>query len=395
MPQLPPVHCEIPHDGTQWAARHMPLLASTMQTYADSFAGRRIGICLHIEPKTAVLVSYLADAGAEVILTGSPGTTQEDAADALRDFGIRVVGRRDDDLARHRRNIDEVLDTAPDLLLDNGADLIEGTIRRGGLPGLVGATEETTTGGLRIRSWDTAPRFPVIVINDSPLKLLVENQYGVGQSVVQGFMNATNLMVPGARATVVGYGPCGRGVAETLARLGARVSVADTDPYRALEAVMAGHKVGELRDLLPSAQLLFLATGYPAVVGAGELDTLRDGVIVAGVGHMPWELDHAALAERTESVRRSGPSGRERVLHRLKDGREVVILADTKMINLTAARGNPIQAMDLGLTLQARSLAAISDGAGQDRTLTAGVQPVPEAIDRRIAADLVRVLSGS
>ncbi|MFF4792913.1 adenosylhomocysteinase [Streptomyces sp. NPDC001276] len=390
MSQLSAAHAVIPHDGTRWAARHMPLLASTMQRYKEAFAGRRIGICLHIEPKTAVLVSYLAQAGADIVLTGSPGTTQEDTADALRDYGVTVVGHRSDTLDQHRRNIAQVIDAQPDLLLDNGADLIEAVLARGGLPGLVGATEETTTGGLRIRSWATPPPFPVVVINDSRLKLLVENEFGVGQSVVQGFMNATNLMLPGAHATVVGYGPCGRGVADTLARLGARVSVADTDPYRALEAVMAGHRVGDLCELLPQTQYLFLATGHARVIGAAEVGALRDGTLITGVGHMPWELDADALAEQTVSVHRSGPSGQERVVHRLRDGREIIVLADTKMINLTAAKGNPIQAMDLGLTLQARSLAAV---AGGDPSLVHGTQAVPAPIDRQVATDLVQAMT--
>lgn len=211
MPQFSPSPVAISHDDTQWAARHMPLLATTMQIHASVFTGRRIGICLHIEPKTAVLVSHLAQAGAHVTLTGSPGTTQEATAAALRDAGVHVIGHRSDSLEQHRDNIARVLDSEPDLILDNGGDLIEGVLARGGPPSLMGATEETTTGGLRIRSWDTQPDFPVVVINDSRLKLLVENEYGVGQSVVQGFMNATNLMLPGARATVVGYGPCGKG----------------------------------------------------------------------------------------------------------------------------------------------------------------------------------------
>jgi adenosylhomocysteinase len=383
--------CPIPHDGIQWAARYMPLLAATVERHASAFDGRRIGICLHIEPKTAVLVSHLAQAGAEIVLTGSPGTTQEDTAEALRDHGITVVGHRSDDLSQHHENIAQVLDAQPDLILDNGADLIEGVLARGGTPGLIGATEETTTGGLRIRSWDTQPDFPVIVINDSRLKLLVENEFGVGQSVVQGFMNVTNLMIPGAHATVVGYGPCGRGVADTLSHLGARVAVADTDPYRALEAVMAGHQVGELADLLPRTQLLFLATGHPGVIGESEIGALRHGTVIAGVGHMPWELDAHALAEHTASVHHSGPSGQERAVHRLHDGREVIVLAGTRMINLTAAKGNPIQAMDLGLTLQARSLAAIA--TGDDKTLVPGVQPVPDPVDRQIATDLVHMLS--
>ncbi|MFJ4963829.1 Adenosylhomocysteinase [Streptomyces sp. ADI96-02] len=376
------------HDGTDWALRHMPLLRETVRRHGAVLAGKRIAMCLHIEPKTAALVALLTEAGAEVTLTGSPGTTQDDTADALRASGTTVYGRRDDTPDRHRHHIDRVLACDPHLLLDNGGDLTVAALEGGGPPHLVGGTEETTTGALRIRALPSPPPFPVVVINDSRLKLLVENEFGVGQSVVQGFMNATNLMLPGARATVVGYGPCGLGVANTLARLGARVSVAETDPYRALEAVMHGHEVGPLDTLLPRTRLLFLATGHPGVVGADQLDALADGTIVAGVGHRAWEVDQAALAARTASIRRYGTAGDERAVHRLSDGREITVLAGTAMINLTAAKGNPIQAMDLGLTLQARSLAAVAA-----LPLAPGAQPVPADVDREIAASLVARLT--
>lgn len=379
------------HDGTDWALRYMPLLASTVRRHTAALAGKRIAMCLHIEPKTAALVALLTEAGAEVTLTGSPGTTQDDTADALRAAGVTVHGRRCDDLADHRRNIRQVLACEPHLLLDNGGDLTVAAAAnggRGGLPHLIGGTEETTTGGLRIRALGTPPPFPVVVINDSRLKLLVENEYGVGQSIVQGFMNATNLMLPGVRATVVGAGPCGIGVADTLARLGARVGVAEPDPYRALEAVMRGHEVGELVDLLPRTRLLFLATGRPGVIGAEELDALADGAVVAGVGHMPWEMDGEALAARTVAVTRFGSVQDERAVHRLRDGREITVLAGSRMINLTAAKGNPIQAMDLGLTLQARSLAAVAT-----LPLEAGAQPLPPEVDREIAADFLTHLT--
>ncbi|MFI8215758.1 adenosylhomocysteinase [Streptomyces sp. NPDC085932] len=385
------------HDGTDWALRYMPLLTSTVRRHAAALAGKRIAMCLHIEPKTAALVALLTEAGAEVTLTGSPGTTQDDTADALRAAGVTVHGRRRDGLDDHHRNIQRVLACDPHLLLDNGGDLTVaaaatasggGDGGRGGLPQLIGGTEETTTGGLRIRALGTPPPFPVVVINDSRLKLLVENEYGVGQSIVQGFMNATNLMLPGVRATVVGAGPCGIGVADTLARLGARVGVAEPDPYRALEAVMRGHEVGELAGLLPRTQLLFLATGRPGVIGGQELDALADGAVVAGVGHMPWEIDEEALAARSVAVTRFGSVQDERAVHRLRDGREITVLAGSRMINLTAAKGNPIQAMDLGLTLQARSLAAVAT-----LPLEAGAQPLPAEVDREIASDFLAHLT--
>jgi adenosylhomocysteinase len=371
------------HEPIDWALRHMPLLQTTVRRHGSALAGRRIAMCLHIEPKTAVLVTLLTEAGAEVTLTGSAGTTRDDVADALRGAGIAVVGSGSDGPTEHRRNIERVLESEPELVLDNGGDLITGLLGSG-RPGLIGATEETTTGGRRLRDLSEPIPFPVVVINDSRLKLLVENEFGVGQSVVQGFMNATNLMLPATRATVVGYGPCGRGVANTLARLGARVSVAETDPYRALEALMHGHRHGGLQAVLQHADVVFLATGQAGVIGADELDLLGNGTVLVGVGHLPWELDAGALAERTAETIGTGA----RAIHRLHDGREITVLSGTAMINLTAALGNPIQAMDLGLTLQARSLAAVAT-----MRLAPGLQPVPPAADREIAADMVGVLT--
>ncbi|MGW9629380.1 NAD(P)-dependent oxidoreductase [Agromyces sp. NPDC055520] len=279
------------------------------------------------------------------------------------------------------------------MLLDNGAETIERILRGGPRSaGFLGATEETTTGGRRLRELDVAADFPVVVINDSSLKLLIENEFGVGQSIVQGFMNATNAMLPGTRATVIGYGPCGKGVAETLARLGARVSVADTDPYRALEAIMHGHRVAPVEALLPESQLVFLATGHPGVISGDRLDLLADGVMLVGVGHEADEIDLPALAARSiRTTTLSNPSGDAdaRILYELEGGREVVVLHGTKMINLVAAGGNPIQAMDLGLSLQAASLAAIARGA----VGLVGPQAVPADIDRGLATSLVDLWS--
>ena len=382
----------LPSSGSaavDWAARSMPLLAATMNTYADTFAGRHVGICLHIEPKTGVLVQWLLTIGAKVTITGNLGTTNPATAATLSELGAHVIGGHSDSPAQHAENLREIVTATPDLILDNGGEMIELILR--GAPRnehFVGATEETTTGGRRLRELDVQADFPVIVINDSYLKLLVENEFGVGQSIVHGFMNATNSMLPGTRATVIGYGPCGKGVAETLQRLGARVSVADADPYRALEAIMHGHRVGPLEEVLPESALVFLATGHPDVIPADQLDLLSDGVIIAGVGHEPYELDLPALAATAVSTRSLAAPGNEpdaRTVYRMSDGREIVVLHGTKMINLVAAGGNPIQAMDLGLSLQAASLASIAQGAA-DFT---GPHAVPPAVDRALAARLV------
>ncbi|XVU22915.1 adenosylhomocysteinase [Actinoplanes sp. CA-054009] len=367
------------HPAVRWAAAHMPLLHETMSRSEGAFAGVRLGMCLHIEPKTAVLATLLVRAGAHVRLTGSPGTTKPEVAEALRAIGVEVYAGDDDP------QVAQVLDLEPDLLLDNGADLTLGLLARGVPEHFRGGTEETTTGGLRLREGGHADvPFPVVVINDSPLKQLVENRFGVGQSVVQGFMNATNRMIPGANAVVVGYGPCGRGVAQTLRLLGARVSVAELDPYRSLEAALEGHGTGPAEDLLPGADLVFLATGRPHVLGPAPIERLRDGVVLAGVGHRGDEVDLRLLGT-------PGPdTGSHHREHLLADGRRVIVLAETRMINLVAAGGNPIEAMDLGLTLQAASLAAIATGA-----VAGGVQPVPDALDRDIAERFAARLTSS
>lgn len=376
----------------EWATRHMPLLADSIARDAPVFAGLHVGICLHIEPKTAVLCRWLLDQGSRVTLTGNVGTTVPETADALRALGVDVIGQRTDGADEHDRNLDRVLAAEPHLVMDNGGELIAKLTR--GAPrsdAFLGATEETTTGGAAVRALPVAPDFPVVVINDSRLKLIVENEHGVGQSIVQGFMNATNSMLPGARVAVVGYGPCGKGVADVLRSLGALVSVVENDPFRALEAIMRGHRVGPLETVLPSAEVLFLATGARNIIGADEIARLKDGVILVGVGHEGLELDHDALESRT--VRRVDLSPAEgdadaRILHELEDGRGVVVLHGTRMINLTAAGGNPIQAMDLGLSLQARSLAAIA----RREVPWNGAGPVPERIDHALASALVGLL---
>lgn len=368
-----PVHPALPAPGIDWAADHMPLLHAAFDEVGHVFDGLRVAMCLHVEPKTAVLCRLLVRYGATVALTGSPGTTRPETAAALAAEGVLVHADGGDEGPR----VDDVLAIDPHLTLDNGADLTLGVLARPRGRDYRGGTEETTTGALLLRAHEHQPDFPVVVINDSELKLMVENRFGVGQSVVQGFMNATNLMLPGAVATVVGYGPCGRGVAQTLRQLGALVTVVDTDPYRALEAVMEGFEVRTLAAALPRTRLLFLATGAPGVVGPDEVALLPDGVVVAGVSHHAWELDLALLGPAVAA-------GAYHRVHERSDGRRAAVLAGTRMINLVAGLGNPIEAMDLGLTLQARSLAAVASGG-----LAAGVQPVPADLDRAVARAFV------
>ncbi len=255
-----------------WARAHMPLLRELEAELARTrpFLGITIGICLHIEPKTAVLATALASGGASIAITGSPGTTQNDVADWLASSGFEVHGRREDGIEEHRRNLARVMERRPDLLLDNGADLVALLVERG--LRAIGATEETTTGANRLRE-ELSGRvaFPVIVINDSPLKSIVENQHGVGQTVSSAFLQSTNLGIAGRRFAVLGFGWCGRGIARCLSAVGGRVAVVEPDSIRALEAALEGFDVLELEEAIPRCEVFVTATGKAGSPEAGAL----------------------------------------------------------------------------------------------------------------------------
>jgi adenosylhomocysteinase len=357
----------------------MPLLQALRSEYAAErpLAGRRLGMCLHVEPKTAVLVEVLLAGGCEIALTGSPATTDDGTAAFLDSLdGIAVWAAKADDVAAHATHIERILDWGPDLLLDNGADLIAGTVGR--RLAVTAATEETTSGANRLKSeLSSRVPFPVIVIDDSPLKRLIENTYGVGPTVVEGFMRATNLLVPATTFCVVGYGACGRGVARALRADGATVLVVERDPVRALEAAFDGMGVRELREALPDADVVITVTGTTGVIGAVELALLRDDALLANAGHFS-EIDAAAL----------GPG--ERLTEHVSRHGRIRLLGRGEMLNLTAATGNQIQVMDLGFALQAHSLRELARDPSQ---FADGPQPVPPAVDDVVARAMLHALS--
>jgi adenosylhomocysteinase len=372
-----------------WTRGNMPLLAGLRAEFAAELPlkDRQLGMCLHVEPKTAVLVEVLRAGGAQVFITGSPATTDDGVAAFLtRDEGVRVYARKADTLADHHRHIDRVLSSDPDLLLDNGADLIAEVTKQGSR--VTAATEETTTGANRLRAeLAAAVPFPVIVVNDSPLKLLIENLYGVGPTVVEGFMRATNCVVATSTFAVVGYGSCGRGVARSLRALGASVIVVERDPVRALEAAFDGMRVMNLGAALRQAGIVITVTGRPGILRGEELLELRDGTLLANAGHFGLEIDVPALAQLAVSAE---PITAQITEYRLADGRRIRLLGRGEMLNLTAATGNQIQVMDLGFAIQAHSLRALAAGPGR---FPAGPQPVPADINRRIGVDLLKTLS--
>ncbi len=361
----------------------MPLLAALRDAFARErpLAGRRLGMCLHVEPKTAVLLEVLVAGGCEIALTGSPATTDDATAALLATLdGVTVFAANADDAAAHAAHLERVLAFGPDLLLDNGAELIAAAAERG--LGVTAATEETTSGANRLKAelHGRVP-FPVVVIDDSPLKRLIENTYGVGPTVVEGFMRATNLLVAATVFCVVGYGACGRGVARALRADGATVLVVERDPVRALEAAFDGMSVRGLDAALAQADAVITVTGTTGVIGRHELGLVRDGVLLANAGHFSEiELDELGAGVRVADA----------VTEHVLEGRRVRLLGRGEMLNLTAATGNQIQVMDLGFALQARSLRAL---AADPSGFAAGPQPVPAEIDDAVARGMLAALS--
>jgi adenosylhomocysteinase len=378
-----------------WIRSRMGLLADVRREFAATrpFAERRIGMSLHVEPKTAVLVETLAAGGAELVGTGNFGSTQDDVVAYLNTLpGITIVGRRADPLEQHERNIATVLDAGPDILLDNGGDLAAGIVARGLGDRIVGGTEETTSGGDRLRGelHGRVP-FPVVVINDSLLKAIGENKHAVGQSAVESFMRLTNAMVPGRRFVVFGYGWCGRGVAQYLRALGGKVAVVDLDELKAFEATLDGFRVGTGDDFAGWGDVFVTATGRPGVLGYDLIERMHDGAIIGNIGHVPWEIDVPGL--------RANAVAHARIVDALDrfdlpNGRHVVLLAEGRMFNLAGVepKGNSLESMDLGFLLQSLSLERVATRAAE---LEPGAQPVPDDIDRTIARRMMAILDSA
>ena len=370
-----------------WTSSNMALLGRIATEFETTrpFAGRRIGVSLHLEVKTAVLLLALKAGGADIVATGNYGTSQDDVVAYLNDQGIDARGSGSDSLERHLRHVDSVVDSNPDILLDNGADLARRVVDRG--LAVLGGTEETTSGH-NILVGELAPHlnFPIIVINDTPLKALVENKHAVGQSTYESFCRITNLMPQGKRFMIVGYGWCGRGIAHYMRANGAEVTVAEIDEIKALEAALDGFRVGDIAALIADADVAITATGVDGVIGVDELGLAPDGILLANTGHFDREIDVPALnAQTAERI----PLGDVLVRHILEDGRTIDLIAEGRMFNLAGSqpKGNTIESMDMGFAMQARSLERV---ARDHASLPHGAQPVPDDNNRTLAREFTR-----
>jgi len=370
-----------------WAERSMPVLRGIAARFAaeQPLAGLRVAACLHVTAETAVLVGALRAGGAQVFLAASnPLSTQDDIAAALQTSGAAVVYARAGDLALYGEHIERALDAGPDLVVDDGGDLMEAlhTQRPDLLGKVAGGCEATPAGVIRLHRMasDGTLAFPAVAADSTGTRLMLDSTHGTGQSVVDGLLRATNILLAGRTVVVAGFGWCGRGIAQRARGLGAQVVVTEVDPVRALDAVMQGYRVLPMSEAAPLGEVFITATGSRDVIGAAHLAAMRDGAILANAGHFDVEIDVRALAGLAVSVLPEvRPHTDEYVL---ADGRRLLLLAEGRIVNLVAAEGNPASVMDVAFAGQALVLAWL---ARSHESLLPGVHPVPPEIDDEVA----------
>ena len=371
----------------EWAERDMPVLRGIRERFAveQPLAGFRVTACLHVTSETACLMRTLQAGGATVALCASnPLSTQDDVAAALvAEYGISVFAICGEDDDTYYRHINSAVDLRPHLTMDDGADVI-GVIhatRRELLDSVIAGTEETTTGVIRLRAMqaDGVLGFPVIAVNEAQTKHLFDNRYGTGQSTVDGIIRATNVLLAGRTFVVAGYGWCGRGLAERARGMGAHVLVTEVDPLRALQAAMDGFRAVTMEEAAPLGDIFCTATGVIGVIRGEHFDAMRDGALIANTGHFNVEIDVPALRQRATATSAPRPSVEQFVL---ADGRTLNLLAEGRLVNLTAAEGHPASVMDMSFANQALSAEYAIRHAD---TLENRVYVVPTEIDEAIA----------
>ncbi|BAJ63643.1 adenosylhomocysteinase [Anaerolinea thermophila] len=371
----------------EWAEREMPVLRSIRERFAKErpLSGVRISACLHVTTETANLMRTLQAGGADVVLTASnPLSTQDDVAAALVNvFEIPTFAIKGEDNVTYYKHLRAALDHQPHLTMDDGADLVS-TLhkeRRDLLSNVLGGTEETTTGVIRLRAMaaDGALAFPIIAVNDALTKHLFDNRYGTGQSTIDGIVRATNVLLAGKVFVVAGYGWCGRGLASRARGMGSNVIVTEVDPLKALEAVMDGYRVMPMTEAAKIGDIFCTVTGDINVIDRHHFELMKDGAIVANSGHFNVEINIPALEELSQGKRLVRPFVEE---YTLKDGRRIYLLGEGRLINLASAEGHPASVMDMSFANQALSVEYMLKHHAE---LEKKVYSVPEVIDQEIA----------
>lgn len=372
----------------EWAAQYMPVLANISKRFSKEkpLKGQVVTACLHITTETANLLKTLSAGGAKVFACASnPLSTQDDvAASLVRDFNISVFAIKGENKETYYAHANASLDGDPTITMDDGADVVGllHSTRKEKLRNVIGGTEETTTGVIRLRAMakDKVLKYPIIAVNDAQTKHLFDNRYGTGQSTLDGVIRATNFLIAGSTVVVAGYGWCGKGVALRARGLGARVIVTEVDPIKALEAVMDGFWVQPMEQAVVEGDVFITVTGDISVLRKEHFEKMKDGAIISNSGHFNVEIDIKALAALSKSKRTIRDFVEE---YAMKDGRKVFLLGEGRLINLAAAEGHPAMVMDMSFANQALAAEYMVKNAKQ---LSADVYSVPREIDEEIAA---------
>ena len=383
---------QVGHQEVDWAARQMKVLEDIKTEFSQNkpLEGLNIGACMHVTKETANLMLTLKSAGANVALCASnPLSTKDSVAAYLAESDIEVHaihGVSNDEFFKH---LNLVLDTKPDITMDDGADLVSLLhTERADLP-VMGSMEETTTGVIRLKSMEknNKLRFPVVAVNDSDTKHLFDNRFGTGQSAMDGVVRATDLLIAGLNVVVIGFGDCGKGVAERAYGMGAKVTVVEPNSVRALEALMHGYEVKTSINAAKIADVIISVTGNMHALDKQHFDVMKDGVALANAGHFDVEINLAALKENSTQVDRV----REHVESYKYDGKEILILAEGRLVNLAAATGHPASVMDMSFANQALAAEWIKDNY---KELEPKVYTLPSEVDLKIAATKLGLMGG-
>lgn len=376
---------ELGEKKVAWVRRHMPILEEIRARFEKEkpFKGKTVSLVLHMESKSCALALAIQAGGAKVFAAaGNPLSTDDDPVAYLLDQGIVTYAVKGESVEDYHKGVRAMLDADPDLIIDDGADLVALAVERGAGRGkIIGSTEETTTGVIRLRAMEREGKlpWPTIIVNDAVMKHLFDNRYGTGQSTLDGLFSATNLVIAGKVAVVAGYGWCGKGVASRLRGLGADVIVTEIDAAKAVEARLEGFRVRTMADAAREADIIVTVTGNTDVIRGEHIKVLKDGCLLANAGHFDVEINRKDLEGLAVEHRVARPMVDE---YRMADGRLIYLLAEGRLVNIAAGQGHPAEIMDMSFALQALSLEHL---AKNGRKLPVKVHEVPAELDERVA----------